>query len=269
MVVVSLLALGMCVLRVLEFHALNVRWDQQRVRLGGLGELVTHATLLLLETRGDAGVHRAALQSEAWSSGTSRRRRDNALYWYFMTGTGFRWRRSSSFPPTCCSGVPMTDTRTTVAEGGRIAALWMGLLLAPTAFLVNLELSYLAVTRELRARDGALLHLIHGACLLVAIAGAVIAWRSWSAGGRRMARRGGRAGSAQPIPGGAGIRRERALRAHDRRPMDPNFDSPSVPVTRAATSLPRVPPRGEQRDATGSDPHPVIAGCILAPQSKG
>ena len=39
----------------------------------------------------------------------------------------------------------MTDTRTTVPEAGHLVALWTGVLLAPTAFLLNLELSYLAV----------------------------------------------------------------------------------------------------------------------------
>lgn len=77
----------------------------------------------------------------------------------------------------------MIDTRTTVAEGGRIAALWMGLLLAPTAFLVNLELSYLAVPASCVRGTALSLHLVHGACLLVAIAGAVVAWRSWSRAG--------------------------------------------------------------------------------------
>jgi hypothetical protein len=76
----------------------------------------------------------------------------------------------------------MIDTRTTVAEGGRIAALWMGLLLAPTAFLVNLELSYLAVPESCARGTAPPLHLIHGACLLAALAGAVIAWQRWSAG---------------------------------------------------------------------------------------
>ena len=116
----------------------------------------------------------------------------------------------------------MIDTRTTVAEGGRIAALWLGLLLAPTAFLVNLELSYLAVTASCARGTAPSLHLIHGACLLAAIAGAVIAWRSWTQGASGgPARRA--AGGAQPIPSGPGVGRERALRAHDRRPMDPTL----------------------------------------------
>ena len=72
----------------------------------------------------------------------------------------------------------MTDTRTTVPEAGHLVAQWTGLLLAPTAFLLNLELSYLAVPATCKAGTTLLLHLIHGACLLAAVAGAGIAWRS-------------------------------------------------------------------------------------------
>jgi hypothetical protein len=77
----------------------------------------------------------------------------------------------------------MTDTRTTVAEGGRIVTLWTGLLLAPVAFLLNLELSYLAVPVSCARGSALSLHLVHGACLLLALTGAAVAWRSWSAVG--------------------------------------------------------------------------------------
>ena len=77
----------------------------------------------------------------------------------------------------------MIDTRTTVAERGRIAALWTGLLLAPTAFLANLELAYLMVPASCARGTALSLHLVHGVCLLVAIVGAVVAWRSRGAGG--------------------------------------------------------------------------------------
>ena len=77
----------------------------------------------------------------------------------------------------------MTDTRTTVAEGGRIVTLWTGLLLAPVAFLLNLELSYLAVPVSCARGSALSLHLVHGACLLIALTGAAVAWRSWRAVG--------------------------------------------------------------------------------------
>jgi hypothetical protein len=78
----------------------------------------------------------------------------------------------------------MTDTRTTVPEAGHLVALWAGVLLAPTAFLLNLELGYLAVPAACSAGGTTqVLQLIHGACLLVAIAGAGIAWQSWRRAG--------------------------------------------------------------------------------------
>jgi hypothetical protein len=78
----------------------------------------------------------------------------------------------------------MTDPRTTVPEPGRLAALWAGVLLAPTAFLLNLELGYLAVPASCARGTAEMLHLIHGACLLAALAGAAVAWRSWTRAGR-------------------------------------------------------------------------------------
>ena len=74
----------------------------------------------------------------------------------------------------------MTDPRTTVMEGQRLAALWAGLLLAPAAFLANLQLAYLAVPASCARGSALAIHLVHGACLLVALAGAAIAWRSWN-----------------------------------------------------------------------------------------
>lgn len=73
----------------------------------------------------------------------------------------------------------MTDTRTAVPEAGHLVALWAGVLLAPTAFLLNLELGYLAVPASCAGGGTThLLHLIHGGCMLVAVAGAAIARRS-------------------------------------------------------------------------------------------
>ncbi len=77
----------------------------------------------------------------------------------------------------------MTDTRTTVVEGGRIAALLTGVLLAPVAFLMNLELSYLAVGASCARGSALSLHLVHAACLLLTLVGASVAWRSWRAVG--------------------------------------------------------------------------------------
>lgn len=85
MVVVSLLALAMCVLRVLELDALHVRWDSTTYGSVAWGTVVTHSTLLLLETV-ETLVFTVLLFSPSLEqrdiSGVS----DNALYWYFMTG---------------------------------------------------------------------------------------------------------------------------------------------------------------------------------------
>ena len=62
-------------------------------------------------------------------------------------------------------------------------ALWTGLLLAPVAFLVNLEVAYLAVPASCAHGTAASLHLIHAGCLMAALAGALVAWRRWSVAG--------------------------------------------------------------------------------------
>jgi hypothetical protein len=69
----------------------------------------------------------------------------------------------------------MTDPRTTIGEARRIAALWTGLLLAPTAFLINLELGYALVPTACRTGHTLPLHLVHLACLLLAVAGIMVA----------------------------------------------------------------------------------------------
>ena len=75
----------MCVLRVLELDALHVRWDSTAYGSVAWGTVVTHSTLLLLETV-ETLVFTVLLFSPSLEqrdiSGVS----DNALYWYFMTG---------------------------------------------------------------------------------------------------------------------------------------------------------------------------------------
>jgi cytochrome c oxidase subunit I+III len=85
MVIVSLLAVVMCILRALELDALHVRWDSTAYGSVAWATLVTHSTLLFLETV-EAVVFTILLYSPNLEqrdiSGVS----DNALYWYFMTG---------------------------------------------------------------------------------------------------------------------------------------------------------------------------------------
>ncbi len=84
MVVVSLLAVGMCVLRGFEFAALNVRWDHSAYGSAAWAILVSHATLLLVETL-ETLVQTALLYSPKLEQRDISALADNALYWYFMT----------------------------------------------------------------------------------------------------------------------------------------------------------------------------------------
>jgi hypothetical protein len=79
----------------------------------------------------------------------------------------------------------MTDPRTEIVDARRIRALWAGLLLAPAAFFVNLELGYLLVRPSCPRDDALPIHAVHAASLVLALTGLVIAWRSWQAEGTR------------------------------------------------------------------------------------
>ena len=72
----------------------------------------------------------------------------------------------------------MTDPHTTIGGARRIAALWTGLLLAPVAFLANLELGYALVPRACRLGTTLPIHAVHLACLLLALAGLGVANRN-------------------------------------------------------------------------------------------
>ena len=76
------------------------------------------------------------------------------------------------------------DPATPIPDWRRIVVLWTGLLLAPLAFLANLEVGYAFVTRSCGRGDQLLIHLTHLACLLLSLAGTWAAWRVWQAEGR-------------------------------------------------------------------------------------
>ena len=71
------------------------------------------------------------------------------------------------------------DIRTAVPDASHIRALWIGLLLAPVAFLINLEVAYAFVPAACSARNELPIHLTHLACLLLTLFGLLTAWRSW------------------------------------------------------------------------------------------
>jgi cytochrome c oxidase subunit I+III len=85
MVLMLLLCVVMCVLRGFELQAVHVRWDSSAYGSVVWATLVTHSTLLLLQTA-ETLVMAALLFSPNLEqrdiSGVS----DSALYWYFMTG---------------------------------------------------------------------------------------------------------------------------------------------------------------------------------------
>jgi cytochrome c oxidase subunit III len=84
MVIMSLLAVVMCVLRGFELAALNVRWDHNAYGSAAWAILVSHATLLLLETIETLGMT-LLMYSPNLEQRDIAAVSDNALYWYFMT----------------------------------------------------------------------------------------------------------------------------------------------------------------------------------------
>jgi uncharacterized membrane protein YidH (DUF202 family) len=71
------------------------------------------------------------------------------------------------------------DSRTDIPDARHIRALWVGLLLAPVAFLLNLEVAYALVPTACSSRNELPVHLTHLACLLLTLYGLLTAWRSW------------------------------------------------------------------------------------------
>jgi hypothetical protein len=62
--------------------------------------------------------------------------------------------------------------------------LWTGLLAAPFAFLLHLQVNYVLVQKLCEGGRMLILHLVTIAFLLIASGGAFIAWRNWQAAGR-------------------------------------------------------------------------------------
>src|SRR5690349_11038949 len=75
------------------------------------------------------------------------------------------------------------DPRTAVPDAPEIRALWAGLLLAPTAFLLNLEVAYGMVPVACSHQNRLLPHLVHAICFLLAATGGFFALRSWRSSG--------------------------------------------------------------------------------------
>ena len=76
------------------------------------------------------------------------------------------------------------DPAIRIPDGTGIVAQWAGNLLAPIAFLLQLEAAYFTVPRACHAGVVFPVHLAHLGALLIALAGTVIAWRQWQRWGR-------------------------------------------------------------------------------------
>ena len=60
-----------------------------------------------------------------------------------------------------------------------IGWLWFGILAAPIAFLLNLQLSYMLVPRACTTGHHVILHLVPLGAILLAASAGVCAWRNW------------------------------------------------------------------------------------------
>jgi hypothetical protein len=76
------------------------------------------------------------------------------------------------------------DTRTDVPDARVIRALWIGLLVPPAAFLLNLEVAYALVPTACSSRNQLIVHVVHLVCLALAVIGGFSAWRVWISGGK-------------------------------------------------------------------------------------
>ncbi len=93
------------------------------------------------------------------------------------------------------------DPRPIAGDGTPVLMLWAGNLLAPTAFLLDLQLAYQMTSIACRHQTMWHLHLVHLVMILLGTAGALLAWRAWE-----------RVGRAEYDPTGAGpIPRSRFL----------------------------------------------------------
>ena len=71
------------------------------------------------------------------------------------------------------------DTDIRVEDETGIASQWLANLLAPIAFLIELEVAYMLVPRACEAGNLLPVHLAHAGALLLGLAGGFFAWREW------------------------------------------------------------------------------------------
>jgi hypothetical protein len=94
------------------------------------------------------------------------------------------------------------DPRDDVPDARLLRALWTGLLLPPAAFLLNLEVAYALVPTACSTHNPILVHLVHIACLALAVVGGITALRTWRRSGATWpGGQGGRVGRTQFMAG--------------------------------------------------------------------
>ncbi|HJQ70616.1 MAG TPA: hypothetical protein VKA70_16685 [Blastocatellia bacterium] len=76
-------------------------------------------------------------------------------------------------------------------RSGVLLALWAGVLLAPFAFLLNLQISYALVPWACSAGQPFWLHVASCGSLLLSLLGLFTAWRNWQKAGRESKVEGG------------------------------------------------------------------------------
>ena len=69
-------------------------------------------------------------------------------------------------------------------RAGGVVSSWAGLLIAPFAFLLNLQVSYMLVPFVCATGRVFCLHIAAGGSLLLAALGLFISWRNWQKAGR-------------------------------------------------------------------------------------
>jgi hypothetical protein len=75
------------------------------------------------------------------------------------------------------------DPRTDVPDARQIRNLFIGVLMPPIVFLLDLEVAYALVPAACSTHNRLPVHLVHLACLLLVLFGWSTAWRCWRATG--------------------------------------------------------------------------------------
>ncbi|HEX8775632.1 MAG TPA: hypothetical protein VF735_18825 [Pyrinomonadaceae bacterium] len=81
---------------------------------------------------------------------------------------------------------PESGTRSKQGQSAGLLALWAGVLVAPMAFLSNLQVNYTLAQKLCPGGHTSLLHLMTIIFLVIAAAGGLVAWRNWERAGRRL-----------------------------------------------------------------------------------